>query len=150
MCFFLQMNGWNGQLSCSFWATLTAVLIHPSTFAIFFFIRHDMMSSDRICHQTRYDTNISQTLRPTSARWLLPPSLRTAKHRSPKSQLFSVLAPQWKNELPAGVRTAESLTSFLKRDPPVQSSPGLCITTPPHLPSPNPSTNFRVCTSCHY
>ena len=31
------------------------------------------------------------------------------------SRLFSVLAPQWWNELPANVRTAESLAIFHKR-----------------------------------
>jgi len=37
---------------------------------------------------------------------LVPHSPRTGKHRSAKSQLFSVLAPQWWNELPADVRMA--------------------------------------------
>ena len=50
-----------------------------------------------------------------SAGHLAPPSLRASKGRTKKSQLFSVLAPQWWNELPADVRNAESLTSFLKR-----------------------------------
>ena len=45
----------------------------------------------------------------------LPPSRRASKGRSAKSQLFSVLGPQWRNELPADVRIAESLTSFRKR-----------------------------------
>jgi len=31
------------------------------------------------------------------------------------SQLFTVLAPQWWNELPAHVRAAESFASFRKR-----------------------------------
>lgn len=58
----------------------------------------------------------ARTLRSTtSAGRLVPPSLRTGKHRSAKSQLFSVLAPQWWNELPAVVRTAETLSTFRKR-----------------------------------
>jgi len=51
----------------------------------------------------------------TSAGRLVPPSLRASKGRSAKSQLFSVLGPQWWNELPAVLRTAESLTIFRKR-----------------------------------
>ena len=51
----------------------------------------------------------------TSAGRLLPPSLRASKGRSAKSQLFSVLGPQWWNELPAALRTAESLAIFRKR-----------------------------------
>ena len=50
----------------------------------------------------------------TSAGRLVPPSLRASKARSTKSQLFSVLGPQWWNELPAALRTAESLTIFRK------------------------------------
>ena len=37
-----------------------------------------------------------------------------SKGRSAKSQLFSVLGPQWWKELPAALRTAESLTIFRK------------------------------------
>ncbi|XP_030285351.1 uncharacterized protein LOC115588717 [Sparus aurata] len=48
----------------------------------------------------------------TSAGWLVPPSLRANKARSVKSRLFSSLAPQWWNELPTNVRTAESLSIF--------------------------------------
>ncbi|KAK0154959.1 hypothetical protein N1851_002732 [Merluccius polli] len=51
----------------------------------------------------------------TSAGRLVPPSLRASKGLTAMSQLFSVLAPQWRNELPANVRTAESLTSFHTR-----------------------------------
>ena len=51
----------------------------------------------------------------TSAGWLVPPSLRAGKSRTAKSQLFSVLAPLWWNDLPADVRTAESITCFRKR-----------------------------------
>jgi len=58
---------------------------------------------------------ISSALPTTSARHLVPPSLKTGKHRFANSQLFSVLAPQWWNELPADIRTAESLTSDHKR-----------------------------------
>ncbi|KAI4872700.1 hypothetical protein NFI96_007520 [Prochilodus magdalenae] len=42
-----------------------------------------------------------------------PPSLRT--HGRQASRLFSVLAPRWWNELPLGVRTAESLAVFKRR-----------------------------------
>ena len=48
----------------------------------------------------------------TSAGQLVPPSLRANKGHSAKSQLFSVLAPQWWNELLTNVRTAESLAIF--------------------------------------
>ena len=51
----------------------------------------------------------------TSAGHLEQPSLRASKGRSAKSQLFSVLGPKWWNELPAALRTAESLTIFRKR-----------------------------------
>jgi len=54
-------------------------------------------------------------------------------------------APGWRQE----GRVAHQLPQETQ-DPPVQSSPGLCITPPHHLPSPNPSTNLCVCTSCHY
>ena len=50
----------------------------------------------------------------TSTGRLVPPSLRASKGRSTKSQLFSVLGPQWWNE-PRDVRIAESLTSLCKR-----------------------------------
>ena len=42
-------------------------------------------------------------------------TLRATKGWSAESQLFSVLGPQWWNELPADVRTTESLTSIRKR-----------------------------------
>ncbi|KAK0145530.1 hypothetical protein N1851_015555 [Merluccius polli] len=51
----------------------------------------------------------------TSARQLVPPSLRASKGCTAKSQLFSVLAPLWWNKLPADVKTAESITCFRKR-----------------------------------
>ena len=51
----------------------------------------------------------------TSTSRLVPPSLRASKGRTAKSQLFSVLAPLWWNDLPADVRTAESITCFRKR-----------------------------------
>ena len=51
----------------------------------------------------------------TSAGHLVPPSLRATKGRSAKSQLFSILGPECRNELPANVKTTESLTSFRKR-----------------------------------
>ena len=67
--------------------------------------------------------------------WLVPPSLRASKGHTAKSQPFSVLAPQWWNELPADVRTADSLTSFRKtQDSLDQSSPGLCIASFLYLP----------------
>ena len=60
----------------------------------------------------------------TSNGRLVPPSLRAGKSRSLKTQLFSVMAPRWWNELPAKVRTAESLTSFCE-----DSRFRLCIAT---------------------
>ena len=56
--------------------------------------------------------------------------LTASKGQTTKSQLFSVLALQWWNELPADVKTAESLTSISKRLKThllSQNSPGLCI-----------------------
>ncbi|KAK0132041.1 hypothetical protein N1851_033159 [Merluccius polli] len=53
--------------------------------------------------------------RTTSARWPVPPSLRASKGHTAESQLFSVLAPLWWNDLPADVRTAQSITCFRKR-----------------------------------
>ena len=50
----------------------------------------------------------------TSDGRLLPPSLRANKAHSAKSQLFSVLEPQWWNELLTNVRTTESLSIFIK------------------------------------
>ncbi|KAK3543389.1 hypothetical protein QTP70_018868 [Hemibagrus guttatus] len=49
-------------------------------------------------------------LRSTSTARLVPPSLREKGRYT--SRLFSVLAPRWWNELPLGIRTAESLTVF--------------------------------------
>ena len=70
--------------------------------------------------------NIVQTWCPTralcsatSAGWLVPPSLRANKGCSEKSRLFSVLVPQWWNELLTSVRTAES---FLPSTSPHQHS----------------------------
>ena len=48
----------------------------------------------------------------SSAGHLGPPSLRANK--ALKSWLFSVLVPQWWNEFPTNVRTAESLSSLSK------------------------------------
>ena len=42
----------------------------------------------------------------TSAGRLVLPTLRANKGHSAKPRLFSVLAPQWWNELPTNVRTA--------------------------------------------
>ncbi len=45
-----------------------------------------------------------------------PPSLwRGPSYRAIKSRLFAVLAPQWWNELPIDIRTAESLHIFCCR-----------------------------------
>ncbi|KAI4902065.1 hypothetical protein NFI96_010100 [Prochilodus magdalenae] len=54
-----------------------------------------------------------KALRASSTARLQPPSLRT--HGRQASRLFSVLAPRWWNELPLGVRTAESLAVFKRR-----------------------------------
>ncbi|KAK0150938.1 hypothetical protein N1851_007976 [Merluccius polli] len=75
----------------------------------------------------------------------VPPSLRESKGRTAKSQLFSVLAPLWRTDLPADVRTAESETTcFRKRlkthlfrahldpaEPPSSSPPPLPRIKPP-------------------
>ncbi|KAI4893880.1 hypothetical protein NFI96_005588 [Prochilodus magdalenae] len=56
---------------------------------------------------------VPRALRASSTARLEPPSLRT--HGRQASRLFSVLAPRWWNELPLGVRTAESLVVFKRR-----------------------------------
>ncbi|KAI4904986.1 hypothetical protein NFI96_002411 [Prochilodus magdalenae] len=56
---------------------------------------------------------VPRALRASSTAHLEPPSLRT--HGRQASRLFSVLAPRWWNELPLGVRTAESLAVFKRR-----------------------------------
>ncbi|KAI4885283.1 hypothetical protein NFI96_013684 [Prochilodus magdalenae] len=56
---------------------------------------------------------VPRALRASSIARLEPPSLRT--HGRQASRLFSVLAPRWWNELPLGVRTAESLAVFKRR-----------------------------------
>ncbi|KAI4898392.1 hypothetical protein NFI96_033774, partial [Prochilodus magdalenae] len=56
---------------------------------------------------------VPRALRASSTARLEPPSLRT--HGRQVSRLFSVLAPRWWNELPLGVRTAESLVVFKRR-----------------------------------
>ncbi|KAK3568848.1 hypothetical protein QTP86_017954, partial [Hemibagrus guttatus] len=54
-----------------------------------------------------------RSLRSTSTARLVPPSLRVKDRYT--SRLFSVLAPRWWNELPLGIRTAESLTVFKRQ-----------------------------------
>ncbi|XP_051791037.1 uncharacterized protein LOC127529889, partial [Erpetoichthys calabaricus] len=55
----------------------------------------------------------SRCLRTSSTACLEPPLLkRRGRHAS---RLFAVLAPQWWNELPLAVRTAETLTVFKRR-----------------------------------
>ncbi|KAI4904369.1 hypothetical protein NFI96_007938, partial [Prochilodus magdalenae] len=56
---------------------------------------------------------VPRALGASSTARLEPPSLRT--HERQASRLFSVLAPRWWNELPLGVRTAESLAVFKRR-----------------------------------
>ncbi|KAI4877248.1 hypothetical protein NFI96_014304, partial [Prochilodus magdalenae] len=56
---------------------------------------------------------VPRALRASSTARLKTPSLRT--HGRQASRLFSVLAPRWWNELPLGVRTAESLVVFKRR-----------------------------------
>ncbi|KAI4877508.1 hypothetical protein NFI96_030882, partial [Prochilodus magdalenae] len=56
---------------------------------------------------------VPRALGASSTARLEPPSLRT--HGRQASRLFSVLAPRWWNELPLGVRTAESLAVFKRR-----------------------------------
>ncbi|KAI4896499.1 hypothetical protein NFI96_021433, partial [Prochilodus magdalenae] len=53
---------------------------------------------------------VPRALRASSTARLEPPPLRT--HGRQASRLFSVLAPRWWNELPLGLRTAESLAVF--------------------------------------
>ncbi|KAI4897478.1 hypothetical protein NFI96_008600 [Prochilodus magdalenae] len=57
--------------------------------------------------------SVPRALRASSTARLKPPSLRT--HGRQASRLFSVLAPRWWNELPLGVRTAESLAVCKRR-----------------------------------
>ena len=57
----------------------------------------------------------TRPLRSATSGRLAPPSLRGPCGRSTRSRLFSVLAPQWWNELPPDVRTAESLPIFRRR-----------------------------------
>ena len=57
----------------------------------------------------------SRPLRSATSERLVAPSLRGPCGRSTRSRLFSVLAPQWWNELPTEVRTAESLAIFRRR-----------------------------------
>ncbi|KAK3526338.1 hypothetical protein QTP70_024275 [Hemibagrus guttatus] len=54
-----------------------------------------------------------RSLRYTSTARLVPPSLREKGRYT--SRLFSVLAPRWWNELPLGIRTAESLSVFKRQ-----------------------------------
>ncbi|XP_075334670.1 uncharacterized protein LOC142396008 [Odontesthes bonariensis] len=57
----------------------------------------------------------AQPLRSAASRWLAAPSLSRPCARSTRSRLFSVLAPQWWNNLPTDVRTAELLPIFRRR-----------------------------------
>ncbi|XP_076002990.1 uncharacterized protein LOC142996006 [Genypterus blacodes] len=54
-------------------------------------------------------------LRSAASRRLAAPALSGPCLRSMQSRLFSVLAPQWWNDLPTDVRTAESLPIFRRR-----------------------------------
>ncbi|KAI4882482.1 hypothetical protein NFI96_001792, partial [Prochilodus magdalenae] len=56
---------------------------------------------------------VPRALQASSTARLEPPPLRT--HGRQVSRLFSVLEPRWWNELPLGVRTAESLAVFKRR-----------------------------------
>ncbi|KAI4877030.1 hypothetical protein NFI96_009797, partial [Prochilodus magdalenae] len=56
---------------------------------------------------------VPRALCASSTARLEPPSLRT--HGRQASRLFSVLAPRWWNEVPLGIRTAESLVVFKRR-----------------------------------
>ena len=57
----------------------------------------------------------SRPLRSTSAGRLRPTPVRAPGGSSRRSRLFSVLAPQWWNELPTTVRTAETRPIFRRR-----------------------------------
>ena len=63
---------------------------------------------------THPSVSTSSSTSTTSAGGLVLPPLRANKARSARSQLFSALAPQWWNEVPTNVRTAESLGIFCK------------------------------------
>ncbi|KAJ8405788.1 hypothetical protein AAFF_G00312250, partial [Aldrovandia affinis] len=54
----------------------------------------------------------ARPLRSATSGCLAPPPLRTCASRS---RLLSVLAPQWWNDLPVEVRTAETLATFKRR-----------------------------------
>ncbi|KAK3520357.1 hypothetical protein QTP70_023824, partial [Hemibagrus guttatus] len=56
---------------------------------------------------------VPRSLRSTSTARLVLPSLREKGRYT--SRLFSVLAPRWWNELPLGIRAAESLTIFKRQ-----------------------------------
>ena len=57
----------------------------------------------------------TRSLRSAAAGRLTMPSLKTPGSRSSRSRLFSVLTPEWWNELPEEVRTAESLPIFRRK-----------------------------------
>ncbi|XP_061103740.1 uncharacterized protein LOC133132363, partial [Conger conger] len=57
----------------------------------------------------------ARPLRSASSGRLTVPSLRAPGGRAARSRLFSVLVPQWWNDLPTTVRTAESLPLFRRR-----------------------------------
>ncbi|XP_061103497.1 uncharacterized protein LOC133132217, partial [Conger conger] len=57
----------------------------------------------------------ARPLRSASSGHLTVPSLRAPGGRAARSRLFSVLVPQWWNDLPTTVRTAESLPLFRRR-----------------------------------
>ncbi|XP_061119563.1 uncharacterized protein LOC133142389 [Conger conger] len=54
----------------------------------------------------------ARPLRSASSGRLMVPSLRAPGGRAARSRLFSILVPQWWNDLPTTVRTAESLPLF--------------------------------------
>ena len=63
----------------------------------------------------RFQTPARSLRSSTFAGRLAPSSLRGLRGRSSQARLFSSLAPQWWNELPPSVRTAESLPIFRRR-----------------------------------
>ncbi|KAK0150929.1 hypothetical protein N1851_007967 [Merluccius polli] len=84
----------------------------------------------------------SQTHAPARALRVTTSAGRESKGRTAKSQLFSVLAPLWRTDLPADVRTAESETTcFRKRLKTHLFRAHLDPAEPPSSSPPPPPTN---------
>jgi hypothetical protein len=83
-------------------------------------------------------------LRSANSGLLALPPLREASSHSAQSKLFSVLAPQWWNQLPPKVRTVESLPIFRKRLKPYLFEEYLKSGLSNHVPGELPSCRFSL------